>query len=358
MKYFFYLVSLVISWFGTANAQNNPLKHIADSLEIPGMQVVHVKNGKLANFEYGKKKSDSTALINSTTIFQAASLTKVVTAYTFFKLYAQGLIDLDKPLPTYFNYDRIENDPNKDLITARLVLTHRTGLLNWEGPVGAAAWYTTPLNTQFKPGTQYKYSGEGFYYLQKAMEEITGKPFAKLVDEEVFKPLGMKNSAMQWKAEFENFSFGHYAGEKVRRLAKWSYTNAAYTMYTTATDYSLFVQKALLLGEGLSRKNHRLMITKANVVQKEVGVHHDDDKYVPTALGMRLQLNETGTWLWHTGSNPGFRCFFIANLRTKESLVAFSNADTGMPAFNSLMKTFLGKNQTFWAYSWRLGELD
>ncbi len=354
---------LLVLWFVTlhcinVNAQTNSQKHIADSLAIPGMQVVHIKNGKALSFVYGKKKSDSTAFVDDTTIFQAASLTKVVAAYTFFKLYDKGLIDLDKPLSDYFDYDRIKNDPYKDLITARMVLTHRTGLLNWEGPVGATAWYNTPLNTQFKPGTQYKYSGEGFYYLQKAMEKITRKPFAKLVEDEVFKPLEMTNSAMQWKEDFANFAYGHYEAGKVRRLAKWSYTNAAYTMYTTATDYTTFVQQALLNGKGLRSKTHRLMISKATEVQKSVGVKSDHDKYVPAALGMRLQLNEMGTWLWHTGSNPGFRCFFIANIKTKESLVAFSNSDTAMPAFYSLMDLFLEKGQTFWAYKWRLGELD
>lgn len=359
MKLCILLFSFLFLGSGKLTAQEDKLASIATALGTPAIQVVHVKDGKQESFAYGKKKFDSVALVDSHTIFQAASLTKVVAAYTFFKLYDKGLINLDKPLAEYLNYQRLSKDPNVNLITARTVLTHRTGLLNWEGAVGSATWQQTPLHTQFVPGSQYKYSGEGFYYLQLVMEKVSGKSFRTLVQEEVFTPLGMSNSDMQWNEElFENFAYGHYNAEKVRRLAKWSYTNSAYTLYTTAVDYTKFVQQALADGKGLKSKTHRLMIAKANEAQKEVGVLSADDKHVPVALGMRLQINETGTWLWHTGSNPGFRCFFIVNPKTKESLVGFSNSDTGMPAFMALMETFLAKGQTFWAYKWRNGELD
>ncbi|GAB1463220.1 serine hydrolase domain-containing protein [Pedobacter sp.] len=359
MKLKLCFLTIVGLWSLTTLAQDKRLATIAQEYGLPGMQVVHFKKGKQHSLVYGKKNTDSTALITEHTVFQAASLTKVITAYTFFSLYDQGLIELDQPLASYFTYSRLANNVAGKLVTARMVLTHRTGFLNWEGPVGSAAWYQTLLNNQFVPGAHYKYSGEGFYYLQLVMEKVTGKSFRELVQKEVLDPLGMKNSDMQWNDEkFKDFSYGHYDAKKVRRLAKWSYTNAAYTLYTTAIDYTKFVQQALVLGKGLKPKTYQLMVNKANEAQKEVGVLSEDDKHVPVALGMRIQYNEAGTWLWHTGSNPGFRCFFIVNPKTKESLVGFSNADTGMPAFNALMEAFLTKGQTFWAYKWRNGELD
>lgn len=354
-----WVLLLTISTFTQIRAQQGEIEALAGRLDIPGMQVVHVKDSVISSFVFGVKKADSAVAVTENTVFQAASLTKVVTAYAFFRLYEKGLISPDTPLYNYYAYPRLLNDTPGKMITARMVLTHRSGLLNWEGNVGTDAWRNTPLHTQFTPGTKYRYSGEGFYYLQLAMETVTGKPLREIVREEVCIPLGMSHSDMQWNDSlFGDHAFGHNEGRTPRKLAQWRYTNAAYTLYTTASDYTRFVQQALLEGKGLKKQTHLLMIRKAGEAQKEPGTTDEDDKQVPCTLGMRLQLNEKGTWLWHTGSNPGFRCFFIANIATGESLVSFSNSETGMPAFNELMHLFLEKDQTFYAYSWRNGELD
>ena len=73
---------------------------------------------------------------------------------------------------------------------------------------------------------------------------------------------------------------------------------------------------------------------------------------------VEASINEKGTAYWHTGSNPGFRCFFITYPESKETLVAFMNTDEGFPAMKKLMQLFLDNNQTFWAYDWREAELD
>lgn len=339
-------------------AQQYKIDAIAKQHGIPGIQIMHVRQGKHDTQVYGVKKYGEQLQINAQTAFQAASLTKVITAYTFFKLMDRGIIALDTPLYQYYPYDRLKNTANKELITARMVLTHRTGLLNWEGDVPSAAWRATPLTLQFVPGTAYLYSGEGFYFLQETMEHLTGKTFQQLVEEEVLQPLGMTHSEIVWKDHLEsNAAYGHYAFENPRRLGKYMKSNAAYTLYTTAEDYTKFIHQALFEGKGLKSKTHKLMVTRAAEAQRD-SVYSDADSHVPCALGFRLQINEVGTAYWHTGSNPGFRCFFIAYPKTKESLVVFMNSDTAMPAINDFMHLYLDNKQTFWAYDWRQGELD
>lgn len=331
---------------------------IAQKIAIPGIQVVHAKKGEIHSYYWGDYKAGEDKKITRETYFQAASLTKVVTAYAFFKLMDAGKITLDTPLYHYFKYDRLQDNPEGQTITARMVLTHHTGLLNWEGDVGTKEWRKSPLHLQFKPGTDYMYSGEGFYFLQLVMEKVAGIAFDKLITQSVLNPLGMTHSRIIWDDDMEtNTAFGHLDEMKPRSLGKYRTANAAYTLYTTAEDYTLFVQKALNEGRGLKPETHRLMITKAADVRKGKK-HTEADDHVPIALGVRLQYNEKGTWLWHTGSNPGFRCFFITNPKTGESLAAFMNANTGFQAMPYLMGLFLGHDQTFWAYQWRHGELD
>ena len=331
---------------------------IAQKTGNPGIQVVHAKPGEFHSYYWGVLRQGGDSLVNRETAFQAASLTKVVAAYAFFQLMDEGKIHLDTPLYRYHAYNRLANNPQGQTITARMVLTHRSGLLNWEGAVSTKAWRDSALHLQFKPGTEYMYSGEGFYFLQLAMEEVAGQSFETLIEDMVLKPLGMTHSQIVWKDTLlSNISFGHLAKMQVRSLGKYRSVNAAYTLYTTAEDYTLFVQKALNKGVGLKSETHRLMISKAGEVRKGIK-STPEDAHVPVALGMRLQINEAGTSLWHTGSNPGFRCFFVTNPETEESLTVFMNAETGFDAMPYLLKLFLGDQQTYWMYLWREGELD
>lgn len=336
----------------------NLVKGIADELQLPGIQIVHSTPGESHSYYLGKLGGNNTSYVNSETRFQAASLTKVVAAYVFFKLFDQKKIDLDTPLYTYYKYDRIADNSQAQKITARMVLTHRTGFHNWEGDVPSKEWRNGPLHTLFEPGSQYKYSGEGFYFLQLTMEEVSGMSFPELIRNLVLKPLDMTHSDIIWNKSFEgNTAIGHIEEQKNLGLKKMEKPNAAYTLYTTAEDYSKFIQKALNDGEGLKPETHQLMITKANEVQKEDSFAVDDT-HVPIALGVRLQVNEKGTWLWHTGSNPGFRCYFLTHPKTGESLVVFTNSSNGFKSMPFYFKLFLGEGQTYWAYEWRKGELD
>lgn len=114
-------------------------------------------------------------------------------AYVVLKLYERGVIDLDTPLDNYWQYPRLSHEPKAKLMTARMALTHTTGLPNWTKPRGAA------LQSAFTPGTDFKYSGEGYLYLQKVIEHITGKSLEEIAQEEVFEPLGMQESHYIYK---------------------------------------------------------------------------------------------------------------------------------------------------------------
>lgn len=344
----------------SSNAQqiNKQIEEIMNSAGTPGIQISYSSKKMLQQYAQGVKNHDSQDAVLSDTRFQAASLTKVIAAYAFFRLLDKDLITLDRPLLSYYAYDRLANTADADKITARMVLSHRTGLLNWEGDVPTAKWRASPLSLQFHPGTDYMYSGEGFYFLQETMEHITGKSFQQIIEEEVLIPLEMQKSNIVWHDSLTRMTaFGHYEFNRPRKLGTYRKSNAAYTLYTTSSDYLSFIQQAIIEGKGLKKKTHKLMLSKAAEVKKGSAAT-PEDKFVPTALGLRMQINEKGSAYWHTGSNPGFRCFFITYPKTGDSLVAFMNSDTAFPAMKQLMQLFLDPNQKFWAYDWRLGELD
>ena len=102
-----------------------------NSAEVPGLSIATIEGGKVSWIgSFGLKNMKTAALVDVRTVFPAASLSKVVFAYAVLKLADQGTLDLDVPLSRYLpNY--VENDDRVNLITARHVLTHRTGFPNW-----------------------------------------------------------------------------------------------------------------------------------------------------------------------------------------------------------------------------------
>lgn len=300
---------------------------------IPGMQVVHTKGGRTQIYSLGTKNADTDDAVTSHTLFQCASLSKTVMAYAVLRLYNKGVISLDIPLETYLKYPRLSEEPEGNKITARMVLSHTSGLPNWSKPRGSK------LTVAFKPGKGYRYSGEGYLFLQKVVEHLTQKTLEQIAEEEVFEPLGMKESSYVYRSSMrENYSNGH-TDEKPVAIRKFTEANGAFSLITTAVDYSTFVQKALLEGEGLQPETHSMMLD--SLVDKK--------KNLKNGLGVMMQYNERGKGIYHTGSNPGFRSFFFAYPATGESIVCFTNSTNGAKIRKELATLILDK-QTFWSF--------
>jgi len=148
------------------------------------------------------------------TIFQAASLSKQVTAYAAFAMREAGKLDFDRTLVSYVD-DLSDERARK--VTVRHVLSHSSGFPNWRS--GAAK----QLVPEFEPGSKFQYSGEGFFYLQRILEHVTGLGFCEVIERLVFQPLGMTSSSMIWKPEIA----GRYALPHDRRgevRANWDKT--------------------------------------------------------------------------------------------------------------------------------------
>ena len=84
-----------------------------------------------------------------------------------------------------------------------MVLTHRTGFPNWR---------TGKLDIKFTPGTEVSYSGEGFVYLGKVVEHLTGKKLVDLCREEVFAPLGIENASLVWNEDVAHLTATGHGG--------------------------------------------------------------------------------------------------------------------------------------------------
>ena len=173
------------------------------------------------------------------------SLTKQVVAYIAMRLVDQGKLDLDQPLASYLPHPDLD-DPRSRQVTARMVLSHTSGLPNWRPDSGELVFNSDP-------GTRYGYSGEGYVWLGMVIEKLTGLPLAEVAQREVFQPLGMTRSSLVWEERFAgDMAVPHADGPVPVQVRTTGNANAAASLRTTGPDYGRFIA-ALLGPKGLSR---------------------------------------------------------------------------------------------------------
>ncbi|MFZ0061578.1 MAG: serine hydrolase [Pyrinomonadaceae bacterium] len=314
--------------------------------DIPGLSIALIRDSKLIwTHEFGVANTETKAPVNSNTVFEAASLTKPVFAYAVLKLVDSGKLDLDTPLVKYLpgRYD-VGDDPRLDKVTTRDVLRHTTGFPNWR-PRGAET-----LKIYFTPGHHFSYSGEGFVYLAKVVEHITGEPTNAFVKRTVFDPLDMKSSSLVWRNDYESLkAFNHDWVGGVSGRGKPEKANAAASLQTTANDYANFVI-AMLKGTGLKPATARLMLKPQSTVTLAGAFNLNAPEVklasnVQWGLGWGLEKTEAGMAFWHWGDNGDTKAFVLAYPQRKTGLVMFANSANGLSMINELIGNAMGNDQ-------------
>ncbi|MBP5518257.1 MAG: beta-lactamase family protein [Bacteroidales bacterium] len=277
-------------------------------------------------------------------VFQAASLSKVVFAYIVLKMYDNGEIDIDRPLYEYTDIDRFVDKDMAKTLTARLILMHRSGIDDWAASPSSDEWPTAPIKFTFPVDSIFGYSGEGYAFLQRAVEAIKGKDIQSIAKEYVFEPLDMPLSAYEWIPEFEGITTASVRrnGES-QGVRQFPRQNVAYTLRTCANDYSNFI-RAIMDGKGLSQASHALMITPCSgpATQFPPKVRPVDEKQsIFWGLGIGIEENKNyGRVLWHWGDNGNTKALFVIIPSQKKTLVYFANSGAGHDITNKVLDLF------------------
>jgi CubicO group peptidase (beta-lactamase class C family) len=317
--------------------------------ELPGLALALIRDGKTYGIQnFGVRDSKTGQPVTDETIFEAASLSKPIFAYGVLKLGDSGKLDLDKPLSAYLPKPYIEGDPRLDKITARVVMSHRTGFPNWRGNGNA-------LTIRFTPGERFSYSGEGFVYLQKVVEHVTGKSLNEYMQETVFGPLGMTSSSYVWRADYDaRTATGHDGGGQPQEKYKPKEANAAATLHITAGDYARFLE-ALLEGKGLKPETLKEIEKPQVAVDPECTNCTDRapkelSKSVFWGLGVGIQETHDGESLWHWGDNGAFKAYMVVYPKQKFGMVMFANGENGLSIAREIVGAAIGGEQP--AFSW------
>ena len=278
-------------------------------------------------------------------VFQAASLSKPIFAYAVLKLAQDGSLNIDAPLVSYLpqGYLHLQNPfafghppitdrvvaPELQAVTARMVLSHTSGLPNWS---------SDPLAFDFKPGTGWQYSGEGFMLLQRAVESITNEKLDDFMRHRLFDPLNMSNTAFRWKPQFAD---GFMPG--MPRYMEIPEALAPFSLHTSANDYAKFL--AALMAD--PQAVQLIAQSPASVAPK---------LSLGWGLGWGVEQGEKETYIWQWGNNPGYRAFVMASTSSGDAVVMFTNSENGLAMAEPIVAMVLpGSHSVFKSYLVREG---
>jgi CubicO group peptidase (beta-lactamase class C family) len=319
------------------------LEQLMRELHVPGASIAVIKDFEVHWARgYGVADVQSGAKVDTSTLFQAASISKPVTAMAMLKAVEEGKFALDDDINSSLRSWKIAGGEftREHPVTARTLASHTSGLGDGFGFPGYSPGATLPTLIQILSGQApsnvgavlmerapmqgMKYSGGGYVVLQLALTERLGKDFPGILRSYVLDPIGMTNSVFEQplsSARDRNAARGHDAQGKSMG-EKWHvYPElAAAGLWTTPTDLAKFaieLQKAVTgqPGRVLSR-------SMANQMLSPVGVGD-------YGIGIALEKRGQGWYFLHGGGNWGFICSLLAHKTKGYGLIVMTNSFSG-----------------------------
>ena len=329
---------------------NEFLKTQMDSLGIPALSIAIINDGEITYHNaLGVTNTITKKGITKGSIFEAASLSKPVSAFFMMKLSEKGIIDLDRPLYFYLPDEEMEIDQRYKDVTARMVLSHRTGFPNWR-------WFDKPpegvdinrgdffmIND---PNTTFTYSGEAYSYLERVIAHLSFINMYEMNDlfqKEVGSPFEMEHAYFVYDDYLYNHKVrGHRDGKPTQR--KWSTglpnENSLVfgSLNTEAQSYAHFIT-AIINKKGLYPETYKEMLSPFTVIPKD-NVSYTNDGITHWSLGFGIKPMANDTIYRHGGSNKGFQSEFAFSVNQKYGYVFFVNCEKGNE-FNEKLEAFL-----------------
>lgn len=328
-------------------SDTGPYYTIADrmkALKVNGLSIAVVEQGKIAWAKgYGMCDASVPATrVDTTTLFQCASIGKVVTALAALHLVQQGKISLDEPVNAKLRNWKLPAAKGwEEQVTLRHLLSHSAGLDDNYGFDGyqphaqlpelrqvldgiAPANNRKKLKVKTKPGTAEQYSGGGYIIIQQLVEELSGQPFAQYVDAQIFKPLHMTHSTYDYYPDETlkaPVARGH--DEKGAIEPKFKYRvypeMAAAGFWTTPSDLARLVIGMQQAFDGLNTAVVDSSLLRV-MLKPQINT---------TGLGVHLKGYKDVSVFWHSGNNAGYTGLLFGTLRGQGAVV-LTNSDDGV----------------------------
>jgi CubicO group peptidase (beta-lactamase class C family) len=309
---------------------------------IPGVAIGIYRNGKIALAKgYGLSNVELRVPVKPETIFQSGSVGKQFTSAAIMMLVEEGKIGLDDSLPKYFP----EAPAAWRGITIRELLSHTSGLSEYAsdsltkpgGPLDIRLDFTEDqfvkliesLPIEFPPGEGWEYRNTNYLLLGAVIRKVTGKFYGDVLQERIFKPLGMSSTRIINEADIiPNRAAGYQLVNGALRNQDWvspSFnTTADGALYFDVLDLAKW--DAALYGTRLLKQSS--LDTMSTVAKLKNGVpnahHYGFAWFIDDINGHRV--------VQHSGSWQGFEAYIARYVDDKITVVVLMNLGGADPA--------------------------
>ncbi|MBS1935471.1 MAG: beta-lactamase family protein, partial [Bacteroidetes bacterium] len=328
--------------------------------KVPSVSMAIIHNGKIEWAKaYGYADTETKKFANSTTLYQAASLSKSVNALGIMKLVQAGRLSLEKDIRSYLaSWVFPDNEYSKGkTITIKNLLSHTAGLstsgfsgysktdsiptinqiLNGERPSSNEA-----VKPVLVPGTAVRYSGGGTTVIRKILDDNISANYDSLMQELILKPLKMTNSTFSQPLSdaIKNYACAY---DKDMQVLPGNYRlhpeQAPDGLWTTATDFAKFI---IAIQQSL-HGNKDAILKPNDVAEMLTPVINNSD----AALGTFIRNENGEKYFMHIGANYGYRSAYYGSFTGDNGVVIFTNSDNGQALINEIV------NSVAIVYKWK-----
>ena len=309
------------------------LKTYYDYGQLNGAVLV-AENGKvILKKGFGMANMEWEVPIQPDTRFRIGSITKQFTATIILQLVEAGKIKLDGKLTDYLTDYRKDTG---DKVTIHQLLNHTSGIPSYTGLPGFFENESrNPYKVkdfvkkfasgdlEFEPGSAFKYNNSGYFLLGAIIEQVTGKPYAEVLKERIFAPLGMNDSGYDTHSPLIKKRAAGY------QKSPDGYENAAYldmllpyaggSLYSTVEDLYKWDQ-ALYDNKILSAASKELMF-KPGLSNYGYGFFIGEQP-----IGKTAQKTKT---IVHSGGINGFNALLTRVVDQKSTIIILDNVGLG-----------------------------
>lgn len=312
---------------------------------VPGVSVAVIDDFQVVWAKgYGVADVASKRPVTPETRFQAASISKPVTAVAAMRMVRAGLLALDRPVNEQLTSWKL---PDNDLtratpVTLRRLLSHSAGTTVHGFPgyaitekvpsivdVLEGRGNTAPIRVDLAPGAGFRYSGGGTSVAQLLMADVAKKPFPRIMHDEVLGPVGMTSSTYEQPlpARLAPHAASGYRrdGKAIEGRYHVYPEMAAAGLWTTPTDLARLLAH---LQTALAGRDAKTILPREAVaemidarVEVEPGRKVGVGPFVETTGGRR--------YFGHGGANEGFQCFMLASVEGGKGVAVMTNSDNG-----------------------------
>lgn len=271
-----------------------------------GISVGFINNGKEYYTAYGNLSTESQTKIDENSIFEIASITKILTSNLIAQAVIENKIKVADYIDSYLPKQYVLNENLKNKIKISDLASHQSGLpdidfgklieLNPQQPISSVTEETLAgiVNncSELKDYGKYRYSTIGYTLLGQILEKVYNKDYDAIIREKIIQPLKMKNTLTK-DFNVKNSTTGHNPDCGIQEFFKWNVTAPAGLIKSNAADMVTFLKAVL---------NKENKVAKAAIITEKI-FYKDAQREM--GLGTNIVTDEVNTLYMKSGDSMG-----------------------------------------------------